>query len=91
MGKFLWEMATLSFIVNRARIYNPIHPANVLHVCTSYSKTNAGLKKINTLQHSHMVGVQNGIRVMGLYRLASEEFDDEAQTDHRNIILEIEI
>ena len=46
-------------------------------------------KKINTLQHSHMVGVQNGIWVMGLYRLASEEFDDKAQTDYRNIILEI--
>ena len=36
-----------------------------------------------------MVGVQNGIWVMGLYRLASEEFDDKAQTDNWNIILEI--
>ena len=36
-----------------------------------------------------MVGVQNGIWVMGLYRLASEEFDDKAQSDYRNIILEI--
>ena len=36
-----------------------------------------------------MVGVQNGIWVMGLYRLASEEFDDKAQTDYRNIILEM--
>ena len=33
-------------------------------------------KKINTLQHSHMVGVQNGILVIGLYRFASEEFED---------------
>ena len=37
-----------------------------------------------------MVGVQNGIWVMGLYCLASEEFDDKAQTDYRNIILEID-
>ena len=41
IGKYLREMATLSFIVKGARIYNPIHPANVLHVCTCYSKTNA--------------------------------------------------
>ena len=84
-------MATLSFIVKGARIYNPIHSANVLHVCTCYSKTNAWIKKISTLQHSHMVGVQNGIWVMGLYRLASEEFDDKAQTDYRNIVLEIHL
>ena len=77
-------MATLSFIVKGARIYNPIHPANVLHVCTCYSDECMN-KKINTIQHSHMVGVQNGIWVMGLCCFVWEEFDDKVQTKDSHI------
>ena len=37
---FFTEMATLSFIVKGARIYNPIPHANVLVICAFYSKKN---------------------------------------------------
>ena len=78
MGKFIWEMATLSFI-EKYQLF-PLPWINVPDVWEHNSKTNAWIKKINTLQHSHMVGVQNGIWVMGLYRFASEEFEDNVET-----------
>ena len=50
-GKFLREMATLSFIVNRARIYNCIPHANVLQICACYSKGNSWIKKPSHINH----------------------------------------
>ena len=64
MGKFIWEMATLPFF-EKYQLF-PLPWIDVPDVWEHNSKTNAWIKKINTLQHSHMVGVQNGIWVMGL-------------------------
>ena len=52
-------MATLSFI-EKYQLF-PLPWIDVPDVWEHNSNTNAGIKKINTLQHSHMVGVQNGI------------------------------
>ena len=48
---FLREMATLSFIVKGARIYDPIHHTKVFYVCACYSKGNAWIKKPSHRNH----------------------------------------